>query len=92
VSSQQDLDWVDLLNTAKTIRRSVRPVSPSPRFRDRLRTDLATRVSSRRQERGLSIGDSGQLSPLLVVGLCLGLFVAGMAFRLARSESPAHRP
>lgn len=82
--SQQEPDWVALLQTAKTIRRSVRPVGPSPRFRDHLRSDLSSRLSGDRQARSLTISDGGRLSPLLVFTLCLGLFAAGMAFRLAR--------
>ncbi len=85
MSTQTQTSWVDLLSTAKTIRRSVRPVTPSPRFRSRLRDDLAWRLVTRSSSRGITIADDGRPSPMLVVALCLGLFVAGMAYRLLRT-------
>ena len=92
MSNQQEPNWVDLLSTAKSIRRSVRPVSPSTRFRDGLRSDLALRLDDSRPSRGLTIGDSGRMSPLLVIGLCLGLFLTGMAFRLLHSGAASTKP
>ena len=91
MSREKDLTWIDLLNTAKTIRRSVRPVAPSPGFRRDLSSDLASTLGGRRTPSGLVIRATGQISPLLVIGLCLGLFAAGLALRLLRGGDTIDR-
>jgi hypothetical protein len=92
VNTEPDTDWLELLNTAKKIRRSVRPVTPSPGFRRHLRSDLESSLGGRRS--GASIFASGDsvLSPGLVLGVCLGLAAIALALISLRGARSARRP
>lgn len=84
------MNWLDLLDTAKQIRRSVRPVAPSAGFRLHLRSDLESSLGARR---GVSVFTSGAsaLSPGLVLGVCLGLAAISLALISIRSVRSARR-
>ena len=90
MSTQLDPQWVDLLHTAKTIRRSVRPVAPSPGFRRHLRSDLATALGTGRPIPALSRREHG-VAPALVLGASLGLTVIALALVLQRSQAARQR-
>lgn len=89
MNTEPDSDWLELLNTAKQIRRSVRPVTPSPGFRLHLRSDLKSSLGARR--RGASVFTYGDtvLSPGLVLGVCLGLAAISLALISIRSARRA---
>ena len=90
MSTQLDAQWVHLLHTAKTIRRSVRPVTPSVGFRRHLRSDLATALGTGRPFPWLSRPERG-VSPALVLGASLGLAVIALALVLQRNQAAQQR-
>jgi hypothetical protein len=83
-------DWLDLLDTAKQIRRSVRPVTPSPVFRRHLSSDLATRLSARRSSSTFDNARSA-LTPGLVLGVALGLTAIALSLISLRAVSRSRR-
>jgi hypothetical protein len=90
VKTEEDRDWLDLLDTAKQIRRSVHPVAPSPGFRSHLRSDLACSLSTRRAS-PLYPDEQTVLTPGLVLGVCLGLAAIALSLIAVRSSSPPQR-
>ncbi len=80
-----DSEWVGLLHVAKEIRRSVRPVHPSPGFRRHLRSDLATALGAEARVIDLEIAARRRWSPL-VLGGCLGLTAVALALILLRGN------
>jgi hypothetical protein len=86
VSTSADPDWVELLHTAKTIRRSVRRVTPSAGFRDHLSSDLASALGAPGSAPAVQIKASQQTLPATIVGACLGLFAAALALILLRGS------
>lgn len=92
MSLQTELDWVDLLRTAKQIRRSVAPVAPSPVFRRHLRTDLRSTVRTGRRPALSGMAGRRTESAQLVLGACLGLSVVALALLVLRGgndDNPA---
>jgi hypothetical protein len=84
VSTYSDLGWLDLLRTAKTIRRSVRPVKPSPGFRRHLRSDLKIALGTGQAAPWMSPARRN-VSPAVVLGACLGLAAIALALTALRN-------
>ena len=84
MSSEPGCDWVDLLHTAKQIRHSVEPVTPSAGFRYHLRADLDTVMGTGRPAPLVTIKSTNAEVPAVVLGTCLGLLAISLALILMR--------
>ena len=91
MSTDDESTWVDLLKTAKTIRRSVRPVSPSTGFRSHLRSDLESAFYPRQPMPRVITRRSPLLAPSLLIAVCLGLSATALTLILLRDRRPGHR-
>ncbi len=88
--TQTDPEWLDLLRMAKTIRRSVQPVEPSSAFRTHLRADLEAALSGHPYQAPVIIQSQRTVSPVLVIGACIGLVTVALALIVLR-DRPSRR-
>ena len=87
MSTEPGCDWVDLLHTAKQIRHSVEPVTPSEGFRYHLRSDLATALGTGRPAPLVTVKSNDRAIPAIALGTCLGLAAIALALILLRGTS-----